>query len=118
MLELHFISLTPISRARSPTPPPRTHPDCGCSPSRTGLLPQVRRRSPCEAIGRAIRKQVNRLMAFQIEEDSPVALPLTARAVISTDCLDAGPFLSDRSYLVAKWRVIPPCTCCPGPEAC
>jgi len=104
MLELHFIFLAPISRARSPTPPPRTHPDCGCSPSRTGLLPQVRRRSPCKAIGRAIRQHVNRPMAFQIDEDSPVALALTPRPVISTDCLDAGsgPFLSDRSCLVAQ----------------
>lgn len=90
----------------SPTPPPRTHPDCGCSPSRTGLLPQVRRRSPCKAIGRAIRQQVNRLIAFQIDDDCPVALALTPRPVISTDCLDAGsgPFLSDRSCLVA-WRL-------------
>jgi hypothetical protein len=50
----------------------------------------VRRKSPFKAIGRAIRQQVNRLMAFQIDEESPVALALTPRPVINTDRLDAG----------------------------
>lgn len=104
MLEPHFTSIAPISRARSPSLP-LVHTRIA-----TVRLPEpaccrrVRRWSPCKAIGRAIQQHVNRLTAFQIDEDSPVALALASRPVISTDCLDAGsgPFLSDRSCLVAK----------------
>ena len=69
---------------RSPTPPARTHPDCGYSPSRIGLIAQAHWRSPgsrayCFSACLGSSTTPGPFPARELAPDNGVAFPLTEK---------------------------------------
>ena len=78
------VPVRPRVLRRSPTPPARTHPDCGYSPSRIGLIAQAHWRSPgsracCFSACLGSSTTPGPFPARELAPDNGVAFPLTEK---------------------------------------